>query len=330
MPDHSMISALTIARGRRAHLGNQLRGWASQTRLPDEVVIAVMDDTPYDDLPNLPIPVRQVLVPRGDTLPLARARNIAAQKAQGDLLVFCDVDCIPHPSLVSDYAAAARRSPGLLMGEVLYLPDGATDKGVDIARFDRLGERHSDRRGPPEETEDPCNDYRCFWSLNFAMPRAGWDRVGGFDESFTGYGGEDTDFGRMCDARDVPIWWTKGARAYHQYHPHAMPPVHHLHSVLRNAERFADKWGHRTMEHWLYAFRLMGLIETNGTGLRVIREPDARDFALCEQQAHMSYASTRRVIDDLQGVTGKDREGAGRVAEVERAQAALLNRVAAE
>jgi GT2 family glycosyltransferase len=330
MTERPAISALTIARGRKRHLANQLEGLARQTRLPDEVVVAVMDDTPYADLPKLPVPIRQVLVPGGAELPLAQARNAAAEAARGDLLVFIDVDCIPHPGLVADYAAAAGRTRGVLMGEVLYLPDGATGGGFDFARFDTLGERHSDRRGPPAEGEARCNDYRCFWSLNFAIGRTEWSRTGGFDESFTGYGGEDTDFGRTCDACDVPIWWTKGARVYHQYHPHAMPPVHHLRSVLQNADRFAEKWGHRTMEHWLYAFRLMGLIETTAEGLRVIREPDARDFALCEQQSHMPYASTRRVIDRLQGVTGEARKGAARVAEVERAQAALLKDVAAE
>lgn len=324
MPNRHVISVLTIAQGRARHLANQLRGLARQSRLPDEVVIAVMDETPFMGLPKVPFPLRQVCVARGDSLPLARARNAAAGAARGDLLIFADVDCIPHTDFVDDYAGAAGRTSGLLMGEVLYLPDGATEDGIDDARFDRLGERHSDRRAPPETGVEPCNDYRCFWSLNFAMSRDDWARAGGFDETFTGYGGEDTDFGRTCAERGIPIWWTKGARVYHQYHPHAMPPVHHLRSVMRNADRFAEKWGHRTMEHWLYAFRLMGLIESTPEGLRVLREPDERDFALCRQQSHMPYASTRRVIDQLQGVTGAARNGQDRVAEVERAQADLL------
>ena len=55
----------------------------------------------------------------------------------------------------------------------------------------------------------------------------------------------------------MELFWVRGAKAYHQYHPHHMPPVHHLDSVLSNAEYFRSKWGQPTMQHWLRAFRLM-------------------------------------------------------------------------
>ncbi|MDF1728725.1 MAG: glycosyltransferase, partial [Sulfitobacter sp.] len=323
------ISVLTIARGREAHLANLVRGLAGQSVRPTELIIGVMQDQRYSNLPHAPFPIRQFLVPEGESLPLAQARSAAAEAAQSERLIFLDVDCIPGPDLVADYVRALDDTgDGLVMGEVLYLPDGATDAGLDFARFDREGVRHCDRAGPPESGQRLCNDYRCFWSLSFAMTRECWDRSGGFDPRYTGYGGEDTDFGRTLDALDIPIWWTKGARVYHQYHPHAMPPVHHLRSVVRNAELFGEKWGHRTMEHWLYAFRLMGLIENGPEGIRILREPGPEDFALCQQQAHMPYAATRRVIDHLQQITGEDRFGADRAAEVARAQEELTRIVA--
>lgn len=324
------ISVLTIAKGRQAHLGNLIRGLAAQTRKPEELVIGVMQEARYTDLPEAPFPIRQVLVLGADALPLAEARNAAARAARADRLVFLDVDCIPGPDLLADYARALDEvGEGLVMGEVLYLPDGAAEEGPDFALFDRLGVRHSDRAAPPDRGQRLCTDYRCFWSLTFAISREDWDRSGGFDESFTGYGGEDTDFGRTLDALDIPIWWTRGARAYHQYHPHAMPPVHHLRSVIRNAERFAEKWGYRTMEHWLYAFQLMGLIDTGPRGIRVLREPGPADFELCAQPSHMPYAATRRVIDHLQQVGDDSRFTPGRAEEVERAQDDL-KQVAAE
>ncbi|WP_425466922.1 galactosyltransferase-related protein [Rarobacter faecitabidus] len=36
--------------------------------------------------------------------------------------------------------------------------------------------------------------YDLFWSLTFALSSATWQRIGGFDEGYCGYGGEDTDF----------------------------------------------------------------------------------------------------------------------------------------
>ena len=290
-----MISVLTILRGREAHLAHVLRGLARQTRPPDEVVIGVMGDRPVAVGVETPYPVRQVLVP-GDPLPLARARNAVAREARGEVLAFLDVDCIPAPTLVEDYARGLAGWPGLLMGEVLYLPSGATAGEWTYEGFEAVAERHSDRQGPPPEGVRPCGDYRCFWSLNFALAAERFAASGGFDERYAGYGGEDTDFGRTLDAQTIPIGWLHGARVYHQYHPHHMPPVHHLGSILRNTEVFRAKWGEWTMGHWLHAFTLMGLVEETPEGWRQLREPGAEDLALTEQQAHMPYANSARVI----------------------------------
>lgn len=300
MPDPSFrtVSALTIARGRADHLRNVIRGLARQTQPPLDLIVGVMQPEPYADLPDAPFPVRQILVP-GDDLPLARARNAVARAALGEVLAFIDVDCIPAPTLIADYARICAPGAGLMMGEILYLPGGATDGGIDFDRFASIAVKHSDRAGPPARPVERCNDYRCFWSLNFAIPAGDFARSGGFDERYAGYGGEDTDFGRTLDAQLIAINWCQGARVYHQYHPHFMPPVHHVESVVRNAELFRRKWGHRTMEHWLYCFGLMGLIENTPTGLRILGEPTGDHLALCRQQSDQPYANTRRVIDLL-------------------------------
>ncbi|SFA96000.1 Glycosyltransferase, GT2 family [Poseidonocella pacifica] len=321
------ISALTIAAGRETHLANVIEGFSRQDLLPDELIIGVMQDSPYEDLPAAPFPVRQISL-GGRDLNLSAARNAVAEAATGDLLAFVDVDCIPAPSFLADYANVTDEAQGILMGEVSYLPKGAADNGVDYPLFDEVGEKHSDRAAPPKNPYAACEDYRCFWSLNFAIGRAAWEAIGGFDERYVGYGGEDTDFGRTAEARDVPIWWVRGARVYHQHHAHCMPPIHHVASVVRNAEVFASKWGHRTMEHWLYAFQLMGLIESNETGIRILREPNEADFALC-RQTDAPYANTRRVLDILQGIDREGTSNATRTAEVDAAQTRLTH-IAAE
>ncbi|TXM71600.1 glycosyltransferase [Methylobacterium sp. WL69] len=295
----STVSVVTLAKGRPAHLRNVLLGLQRQTRAPAEFVVAVMQDAPYD-LPEVGFPVRQILVP-GAALPLAAARNRGVAAATGDMIVFLDVDCIPAPDLVADYARGLAELDGLLMGEVLHLPDGATAGDWGYADLAAVAEKHSDRRGPPASGLELCNDYRCFWSLNFAIRRATFLATGGFDERYTGYGGEDTDFGKVLDQGGVPIAWMKGGLAYHQYHPHHMPPVHHLDSVVRNAELFEAKWGYRTMGHWLYAFRVMGLIDdAPNRPIRILRRPEAADLALTGQQSHQPYGNSASVIRFLE------------------------------
>ena len=293
------VSVVTLAKGRADHLVNVVHGLSRQSQPPVELIVAVMQDALYV-LPEAPFPIRQMQV-TGEALPLAAARNAAAQAASGDVLVFLDMDCIPTPELVADYARFAGEVDALLMGEVMYLPGGATAGDWSYDGFAAVAEKHSDRRGPPAEGWEACSDYRCFWSLNFAMRRATFLGVGGFDERYAGYGGEDTDFGKTLDQAGVPIAWIKGGLAYHQYHPHHMPPVHHVDSVVRNAQLFEAKWGYRTMGHWLHAFRLMGLIDdAPGRPIRILRRPDANDLALTGQQSHQPYANTARVLRQLE------------------------------
>ncbi|WP_122049778.1 glycosyltransferase family 2 protein [Asaia bogorensis] len=294
------LSVLTLAKGRASHLANMMIGLSRQSVQPDEFIVIVMQDTPYENLPEVDFPVRQILAPAG-VMNLSAARNLAASEAIGEALVFLDIDCIPAPHCLRDYRDALETCDGLLMGEVMYLPAGANDEGWTYAAFEAVSERHSDRRGPPAYGVEACPDYRCFWSLNFAIRGTRFASSGGFDEGFTGYGGEDTDFAKGFTLAGNSLAWVNGARVYHQHHTHHMPPVHHLETVVRNAEIFESKWGYRTMGHWLHAFRLMGLIDdTPGQPIRILRAPNADDLALTGQQAHQPYANTASVIRILE------------------------------
>lgn len=293
------VSVLTLARGRADHLRKVVAGLAGQTVPPVEMVVAVMQPEPFTDLPNTPFPVKQILVP-GDALPLAAARNAVARSAIGTDLVFLDTDCIPSPTLVAEYRDGLAALDGLLMGEVMYLDEQTSRGPIDFERFAAVAVKHSDRQGPPAELLRICEDYRCFWSLSFAIRSATFASAGGFDERYVGYGGEDTDFGKTLDQAGIPIAWLRGARSYHQYHPHHMPPVHHLESVVRNAELFQRKWGYRTMGHWLDAFAQMGLIENPPhRPLRILRTPSEHDMALTRQLGHQPYSNTASVIRRL-------------------------------
>ena len=112
------VSVLTLVRGRADRLRHLMRGLARQTASPRELVIAWMQPEAEPDLPDPGCPVRHLHVP-GEPMPLAAARNRAAEAACSDLLVFLDVDCIPGRSLAAAYAGAAARTDGLFLGEVL-------------------------------------------------------------------------------------------------------------------------------------------------------------------------------------------------------------------
>ncbi|MFC6790089.1 glycosyltransferase family 2 protein [Methylobacterium komagatae] len=269
-------SVLTLVRGRADRLRNLMRGLAAQTVRPRELVIAWMQPEPAPDLPDAGCPVRHILVP-GEAMPLAAARNRAASAASADLLVFLDVDCIPSPTLIAAYAQAAAAARGLFLGEVRYLPQGP----VDLAALDRLSEAHPARPTPPDSGLRREPDAGQLWGLSFALSAADWRAVGGMDETYTGYGGEETDFAARLAATGLPTYWVAGARAYHQHHPVHVPPLQHFAPILANAARFRARHGRWCMTYWLGQFRSAGLIDWDERApeIRLIRSPSEAEIA---------------------------------------------------
>ena len=262
------LCVVTLVSGRRTHLGRQHSGLARSHRKPDDYVVVAMGDPSLADWTPAEAPVPHVVHLAVDgALPLAAARNLGARVAVdrgADLVVFLDVDCIPEPGLLGAYEHAAAAHPdALLTGRVGYLPDG-----VDYDRPDRFAEAahvHAFRPDPaPGDVDRGHHDL--FWSLSFAATRDTWQRLGGFFEGYTGYGGEDTDFG--LDARDagIDLIWVGGASAHHQFHETEDPPVRHLDDILANGALFESRWGFWPMRGWLDAFERLGLVRRDPAG----------------------------------------------------------------
>lgn len=280
-PDGPSASVLTLVRGRADRLRNLMSGLARQSVRPRELVIAWMQPERTLDLPDPGCPVRHRHV-EGEPMPLAAARNRAAEAATGDLLVFLDVDCIPSPSLVAAYRRAAAQAEGLFLGEVLYLPPGL-DPGTasDDTALARLGRTHPARPPVPPEGLRPEPNPGQLWGLSFALPSRRWHAVGGMDETYVGYGGEETDLAARLAASGLPTFWVGGARAYHQHHPVHVPPLQHFDAILANATRFRGTHGRWCMTYWLGQFRTAGLIawDDDARAIRVLRRPDASEVA---------------------------------------------------
>ena len=269
-PDRA--SVLTLVRGREPQLRRLIHGLNEQTVPPAELVIAYMQPRPAADLPATDFPVRSVLVDR-PYLPLAEARNAAARSATYRRLIFLDVDCIPGPTLVESYLKGLRNASGVLQGEVVYLPDLGADPPFDYDLFEREGRPHPSRPSVPTEGLIGEPDMGMLWGLNFAMHRRLFLKVGGLDERYVGYGGEETDFARGLAQLGARLYWCGGATAYHQHHPVMRPPLQHFGNIVRNARLYREKWGEWCMDYWLDQFEERGLILRNRERITVLRQP---------------------------------------------------------
>ncbi|MDA8870476.1 galactosyltransferase-related protein [Rhizobiaceae bacterium] len=284
----SSVSVCTIAGGRDAHLHALVEGLSAQTVPPSELVIGRLQSVPYGNLPATSFPVRQVSIV-GKRMQLSRARNRAAATAGGETLVFLDVDCVPGPALVERLTEAAQA--GCAMGDVRYL---AQDDIAEDRCFDRLwraGTEHparafSSRFGPGTHR---LADATEFWSLCFAIRRDAFWEIGGFDETYEGYGGEDTDFAMALEGLQIPLQWCSQARAVHQWHPVQKPPLDHLQDIVRNANLFHAKHGRWCMDYWLDQFERDGYVARRDV-LEVLRNPSVaeRKAAICDGAVRFS------------------------------------------
>lgn len=264
------LSVLTIVRNRTGHLANLLEGVRRSSVQPDEVIVVDMSDEPVTLNGLQPL----VRIERLETtgLPLARARNRAAACAKGDRLIFLDIDCIPMRECLDRLSTAIEDTEGLVCAEVRYLGPGDASAGWDEALLVGKGRAHPVRPFPRDGLRS-VNDPGLFWSLAFAIRRSTFERIGGFDERFIGYGGEDTDFGFAAQRTGCPLYFLGGALACHQYHETFDPPLQHLEDIVANANRFRRKWGIWPMSGWLEQFLQLGLIEWQADNVRMLRRP---------------------------------------------------------
>ncbi|MCJ2033077.1 glycosyltransferase family 2 protein [Methylobacterium sp. J-068] len=269
-------TVITLNKGRDAHLARLLEGLARGPH-PEDCIVVEMGAEPAP-LTELGFPIRRVVLD-APGLPLARARNAGRRAATTEHLIFLDVDCIPSADLVPRLSADLEEADGLICCEIRYLPAGAVADGWTESGLRAAGHPHPVRHFP-ESGRERSGNAGLFWSLAFGVRATTFDRLGGFDEGFDGYGAEDTDLAFRADALGVPVLFTAGGRAFHQHHLACDPPLQHFTDIVRNAERFHGRHGIWPMDGWLDAFAARGLIGPDWrTTLSVLRQPTTEEIA---------------------------------------------------
>ena len=270
------MKVVTLVHGRAPHLANLLRGLESSSLTPEGVWIVHMNEAP-GDFNSAAFPIHTMRVDESDGLPLARARNSVSAIYPHAQWVFLDVDCIPAHDLLAEYRDGLAAQPDALhMGQVRYLPEGANHPGWSESSLYSEGVEHplaKFRDGP-----GTALPYHLFWSLNFACTGNTFARIGGFDEMYQGYGGEDTDFAFRARSAGVELL-DSPAMAFHQYHPTYDPPLNHFADIVANARRFHSRWNVWPMEGWLRAFCELGLLDWTDNRLEIIQAPSAERVA---------------------------------------------------
>jgi hypothetical protein len=198
-PDPSVAVVVTHFE-QHDQLARTLAALSTQTLRPAEVVVA---DDGSRRAPATPAGVRLVRQP-DQGFRAAAARNLGAAATTADVLVFLDADTTPEPGFLRalvqrvgvcpDVLAVGRRRHADLSGDGRELPEPAW-------LADGL-------RGSRDLLDADGRSFRFVISAVLACSRLLYDDLGGFDERFVGYGGEDWDLGYRA--------WNNGAVLVHE------------------------------------------------------------------------------------------------------------------
>ena len=208
-----------------------LAGLEGQSYPRDLFEVVIVDDgscPPLSVPPSTPLDVRLVRQERRG-FGLARARNAGARAAAHDVLVFLDGDVIAEAWLLAAHARWHHVvSDALTLGFCAYVSVAGIDAPAIRNRPGSLAKLFADRPFDPPWTErhmartrdltSKHDDlFRALTGGNFGIRKAFYDEVGGCDESFTRYGGEDTELGYRVQTRGgllVPVrdafGWNQG------------------------------------------------------------------------------------------------------------------------
>lgn len=184
----------------------------------------------YDAL----LPQAEIIIGDDDSEPFnrARARNNAVAEAKGDLLCFADADTVFNAGQI-------------LRGCQLVVAGAPWAICYDLGLYYNLTEQASKAvKALPAgahvyEPTDPAEwDHKIdSWAGLLLVPRAAYDKVGGYDEHFTGWGYEDNAFRFALDRRVGPHVRAEGRYALHLWHPSPESECFGQPEIAANRER---------------------------------------------------------------------------------------------
>lgn len=152
------------------------------------------------------------VVDAGGTWSKARSLNQAVRVMLADVLVMADADVTVSPEALEEAVGMISQGAPWVVphGEVYRLSASATRLWLgDPNELVPIAAPGLDR--PP---------YRGFAGGGmFVIARDAWNEIGGMDERFVGWGGEDVSFGHAADTLLGPHQRVEWANLWHLWHP---------------------------------------------------------------------------------------------------------------
>ena len=192
----------------RAQLERALAALEGQTWPRELFEVVVVDDGSKTPLAVPPSPLRVTVVHQEDRgFGLARARNTGVQNAAHDILLFLDADMLPEAGWIAAHARWHHAvCDAVTLGSRAFVAVDDMDAETIRARRGSLRELFAERPWDTSFVDRHMartrhltargdDQFRVLVGSNFGIRRELFAAAGGFDETFTRWGGEDTEFG---------------------------------------------------------------------------------------------------------------------------------------
>lgn len=196
------------------------------------------------------------------------ARNIGLKRACGDIIIFLDDDRIVSPDYIKSHLEAhdLAGEPAVVLGarkEIYLSEEEIRTVGTSFADIIEKCEKHGEAQDYPfKKKKNALFRWMNFFTGNVSIDKELIDNVGGFDENFVTWGGEDNDLGIQLFLEKVNFYYNYDAINYHMMHPSNF--TNQLEQVLLNLKYMMKKYRfHLFVEIGLlvfyYSMKLNGL-----------------------------------------------------------------------
>lgn len=203
-----IISVVIVTHNRHPELRDLLGDLAAQELAPHEVIV-VDSDQAEDSHPVVREAATQGLLARHVLAPnvIATKRNWGARAAGGELLVILDDDLRVGPEFLAAHASAHHGYDGRVASGPITFPED----WVEASNYYRFKQaRHA-----VNDSEPTAVPPHRFVSMNHSVRRESYMAVGGYDDDYLMYGGEDLDFGHRAKRQGLELVQAPGAGAEH-------------------------------------------------------------------------------------------------------------------
>lgn len=175
---------------------------------------------------------------------VAAARNVGIENAEADVCVFLDSGVLAHSGCLSAHLRNHDgKSPAAVVGYVYCFDHGDEDAAemrrqlnfddpdATMAALERerrwLDIRERFHTLYPEMNSAPA-PWLMYWTCNVSASTAQLREVGGFDETFRGWGGEDVELAYRLHRQGAVFRADRAAAALHYPHPKSREHNHDI------------------------------------------------------------------------------------------------------